>query len=203
MPGADASNELIVGARTLLTGRARRGAVLAAWLILGLPAAAAHGEDAAQTAVKASYLAKLAPFVDWPATAFSGPSDPLTVCVVGADPFGASLDRALAGQTVRSRAIVVRRMARASRQSGCQIMYLGGSAAQPVKDALKVMHGAPVLTVTAEAEAAGIIDLVLEGDRVRLRIDDAEAAQDGLTISSKLLGLAKSVKQRPAAGGAR
>ena len=43
----------------------------------------------------------------------------------------------------------------------CQIAYLGGSAAQPVTAALKVIHGAPVLTVTDSAATPGIIDLEL------------------------------------------
>ena len=38
--------------------------------------------------VKAAYLAKFAPFVVWPQTAFANPSAPLVLCVQGDDPFG-------------------------------------------------------------------------------------------------------------------
>jgi hypothetical protein len=37
---------------------------------------------------------------------------------------------------------------------------------------------------------------VIHDNRVRFEIDDAAAARNGLTISSKLLGLALSVKPR-------
>lgn len=42
----------------------------------------------------------------------------------------------------------------------------------------------------------GVISFVIEANHVRFDIDDAEAGQDGLVISSKLLGLAHAVRQR-------
>jgi hypothetical protein len=41
-----------------------------------------------------------------------------------------------------------------------------------------------------------MISFVVVGNRVRFDIDDALAAQGGISISSKLLGLARTVKQR-------
>jgi hypothetical protein len=164
-----------------------------------LVAVGARGQEAPDVAVKASFLYKLASFVDWPANSFASNFDPFVICVVGKDPFGPVLDRAVAGQRAGSRMIVVKRLARAPRDSGCQIMYLGGSTAQPVKDALDAVHATPVLTVTDEASAAGVIDFALDKGTVRLRVDNQLAAEDGLSISSKLLGLAMSVKPRIAA----
>ena len=137
--------------------------------------------------------------MDWPAATFASTFDPFVICVVGADPFGAVLDRAVAGQRAAGRMIVVKRLARAPRDSGCQIMYMSGSTAQPVKDALSVVHATPVLTVTDGGNPAGVIDFALDKGSVRLRVDDQLAAEDGLTISSKLLGLAMAVKPRTAA----
>jgi hypothetical protein len=56
-----------------------------------------------------------------------------------------------------------------------------------------------VLTVTddqADPAESGIINFVLENDRVRFAIDDGAAAANHLTISSKLLGLATRVTGR-------
>jgi hypothetical protein len=41
-----------------------------------------------------------------------------------------------------------------------------------------------------------VISFVVASNRVRFDIDDALASQGGLIISSKLLGLARTVKQR-------
>ncbi len=168
-------------------------ASLAAVLIPLLPACA---QESLATDVKATYLYKLAPFIDWPTGAFAGPQSPFAICVVGKDPFGSVLDRATAGQQVAGHLIVVRRMATADRSAGCQIVYLGGGA--HVKEALLAVHGAPVLTVTDQANPPGVVDFAIDRGRVQFRIDEQAAAENGLTVSSKLLSLALSVKPRRA-----
>jgi hypothetical protein len=171
----------------------------AATLVLSGAASAGCAQESLETAVKAAYLYKFAPFVVWPGAA-PGPGGPLVVCVVGSDPFGPVLDRAVAGQTVGDRPIVVRRLDVAAHDSPCHIAFLGGSRTQSVKEALIILHGAPVLTVTDEAGAAGAVDFALIERRVRFRIDDQAAADAGLTISSKLLSLAITVRPRKTPG---
>jgi hypothetical protein len=54
-----------------------------------------------------------------------------------------------------------------------------------------------VLTVTDESlgrETGGVITFAVRDNRVRFRIDTAAAAQNGLTVSSKLLSLALNVR---------
>lgn len=151
-----------------------------------------------ELAVKATYLYKLAPFVSWPPGAWSEPNAPLVICVQGADPFGPVLDRATEGQTVGAHSVVVRRLARLDADSGCQIAFIAGSVGQSLAQALLAVSGAPVLTVTDESRAAaprGIVNLVLEGGKVRFTIDAAQADRSGLVISSKLLALALAVKR--------
>ncbi len=162
-------------------------------------AATARAQESLETAVKAAYLYKFAPFVGWPQAA-GRTGQPFVVCVVGADPFGAVLDRAVAGQKVGDRPIAIRRLAAAAHDSPCEIAFLGGSRAQSVKDELAALYGAPVLTVTDGSPVTGVIDFALTQGRVRFRVDDQVAAEDGLTISSKLLGLAISVKSRKTLG---
>ena len=53
--------------------------------------------------VKAAYLYKLADYVQWPAATFPSPTSPLTLCISGADPFGATLDSSIEGQDVAGR----------------------------------------------------------------------------------------------------
>ena len=150
-------------------------------------------------AVKATYLYKFGPFVGWPRTIFATPDAPVVLCVVGDDPFGATLDEAVVGQRIGERPIALRRLAAAERQSDCHIMYMAGSAAQPVAAALDAVRGTPVLTFTDEARgsaAKGIIHFVIRDDRVRFEIDEYAAAENGITISSKVLSLAIAVRPR-------
>jgi YfiR/HmsC-like len=167
------------------------------WLLLSaLPDAEAQ-TGALEYAVKATYLYKFIPFVEWPSGAFATPSSPVVLCVAFYDPFDGILDRAVAGQRVGERAVVVRRLATVDRGSGCHILYLGGTPA--IAEALETLRGAPVLTVTDSIESPamkGIINFVTENNRVRFEIDARAAAEDGLSISSKLLSLAVSVRPR-------
>jgi hypothetical protein len=171
--------------------RARWGAL--AFLAFAGPAWA--DTTALETAVKATYLYKLAPFVAWPATAFNAADDPLVICIQGPDSFAGLVQRAAAGQRVGTHPIQVRHVARIERSSGCHIAYVAGSQAQSASQALSAVDGSPVLTVT-DAEhgpARGIVHLVLNGGKVRFSVNAGEAGSDGLTISSKLLALALQV----------
>lgn len=152
-----------------------------------MPAAAGGPSEAA---VEATYLYKFAPFVTWPAT---DDTRPFTICIVGDDPFGPLLDRAVAGQALGTRSIRIAKVETIGRQSTCDIAYLGGSA-ESVAEMLKAARGAPILTVTDEDDPPGIIAFAIVDGHVRFRVDQAQAQQNGLAISSKLLSLALSVR---------
>jgi hypothetical protein len=168
-----------------------------AWLVAFAALHAVRAQGASlEYAVKATYLHKFAPFVEWPSPAAEFPGGDFTVCVVGNDPLGAVLDRAVIGQSVAGRPISIHRFASVTGNPGCAVMFVAGSETQPVSAALAAEHGAPVLTVTdgaTDPAAKGIINFVIEDDRVRFEIDDGAAVACGLTISSKLLSLAVHV----------
>ncbi len=171
---------------------------MAALLALACSLAAPASGDSLEYTVKAAYLYKFAPFVQWPDTAFDGPAAPFTVCIAGPDPFGASLEQATAGQRLGARPVVVRRLARTDKLSGCQILYVKDP--QSGGDSLARARGAPVLTVTDGSlsdSPAGVIAFLVVDAHVRFRIDEAAARQNGLAISSKLLSLSVPL---PAAG---
>jgi hypothetical protein len=168
-------------------------AAIIAGLLLAVFATPAAAESSLELAVKATDLYKFAAFVDWPASAFSGPTDPAVLCVVGEDPFGAVLDQVVRGQKIGGRAITVMRLDHLDKAGPCNILFAAPSRRQPPAEALDKVKGQPVLTVTDEADdpdARGMIDFVLREGRVRFRIDPHLAERNGLLISSKLLSLA-------------
>lgn len=151
-----------------------------------------------ETAVKAAFLPKFAAYVGWPAAALPHGA-PFTICIVGRDPYGKLIDDATAGQSVGGRPIAVRRLQVATRPSLCQLAFVGGSPRQSVAEAMAALDGAPVLTVTDKrnGDARGMIHFELKDGRVRFHADEAQAARGNLSISSRLLGLALSVRPRP------
>lgn len=150
-------------------------------------------------AVKAAYLSKFGIFVEWPNSAFESPQSPVVLCIAGADPFDGTLDKVVQGQRIGNRKIVVRRMKTVARDSGCEILYAGGSDQQSVDQALAEVSGANVLTVTdsvPDSHAPGIVEFVVQNNRVRFNIDNEAARRNGITISSHLLSLALNVRPR-------
>lgn len=150
-------------------------------------------------AVKAAYLSKFGIFVEWPNAVFDSPQSPIVLCVVGADPFDGTLDKIAQGQRIGDRRIVVKRMKAVSRDSGCEILYAGGSDEQSIDQALAAVSGTGVLTVTdsvPDSHAPGIVEFVVQNNRVRFNIDNEAARRNGITISSHLLSLALNVRQR-------
>ncbi len=191
---------MTVAARSFLPGLLP---ALPALLAISLSAGGATAQPRLDLAVKATFLYKLAPFVDWPPDP-AGPADAgFDICVVGDDPFGPTLDHAVAGQQIGGRPIMVRRLPLAAHDAPCKIMFIAGSHGQSVHDALKIMRGAPVLTVTDDQRSGAVIDFVIDQGRVHFRIDDQTAADDGLAVSSKLLSLAVTVNPRRGSGERR
>lgn len=172
----------------------------AIWLGLGLLVLAAASPARAQAnleyALKATFIYKFAAFVQWPASAFDSPTSALNLCVAGTNPFGKVLDQAVAGQKIESHPIVVRRAG--DKAAGCHILYVGMASAPSAAQALRSVRGSPVLTVTDSAfedGARGIVHFVIRDSRVRFEINSDSAAQNGISISSKLKSLA--VPARP------
>ena len=180
-------------ARTMIAGR------LAAAAVLGLCAVSGQGAAAQsrplEYPVKAAFLHKFGAFVGWPSSALGPASSPVVLCVAGPDPFGPVLEQSVQGQKVGGRPLRLKRLRAVSASDGCHILYLRGAA---VADGLDAVRGAPVLTVTDAADHGqrGIVHFVVVDGRVRFQIDDQAAARNGLTVSSKLLSLAVSVRPR-------
>jgi hypothetical protein len=167
-------------------------------LALGLVIATqARAEVPLEYAVKAAYIPKFVPFITWPDTAFATPSAPVTICVLGADPFGGKLEQAAGELRSGNRAITVRYLPGSDPSASCQLVFLSKTDEGVAEETLEAAKGKPVVTVTDSGlKAHGVISFVIEANHVRFDIDEAAASQGGVGISSKLLNLARAVKPR-------
>jgi hypothetical protein len=160
----------------------------------------AQAAPSLEPGIKATFLYKFIPFVEWPASVFDTATSPVNICVLGSDQVTQVIDDAAANQRVEQRPIVVRHLTAVTRNDGCHVLYVAGPNAAAAEEALATLRGAPVLTVADSAElpdAPAIIRFVLQVNRVSFDIDEAAAAQNALTVSSKLLSLAHRVRPRP------
>jgi len=179
-----------------LFGRATRLLGLMAWL---LAANSGFGGEPPLTKyqVEAVFLFNFAKYVDWPAAAFPNANAPVTIGVLGTDPFGDKLPQVVEGKTINGRPFVIKYLAADSDVGGCQILFISHSESSRMKEILAGAGALPILTVGEDepfAQNGGIINFVLKNENVRLEIDLAAARKAGLTISSRLLAVADVVK---------
>ena len=174
--------------------------LLAGSVVLALVGTAngAVAEAPSETSVKAAVLPRFARYVTWPPAGRPGPGAPVVLCIVGRDPFGSLIEQAARSQGVDGHPIMVRRLATATGARGCHLAFVGGSSQQPMGQMLAALGGQSILTITdaRSGPQRGIIHFALVSGRVRFFIDEAAAAKRGLSISSRLLGLAVAVRAR-------
>jgi len=175
--------------------RTRGGALLALALAVGSLARAAEG-PVSEHQVKAAFLLNFTRFVDWPASAFESPASSLTICILGDDPFGGALDQVVEGESVNGRKVEVQRMRRTPAPKSCQVLFVSRSE----KDipATLAAAGPGVLTVGDRdgfLRDGGVIAFVVEDRRVRFDVSLRAAQRGSLSISSRLLNVARSVQK--------
>jgi hypothetical protein len=161
-----------------------------------LPARAAQNIPL-EPAVKATFLHKFIPFVTWPAGTFENPTSPVVICTLGSDAVGDLLDEAIAGQRFEQHPLALRHLQSITRDAPCNVLYIAVDDAAAAAQAISVVRGRPVLTVTDSSRvggAASIISFVVADNRVRFDVDQNAAAENNLVLSSKLLSLARNVR---------
>jgi hypothetical protein len=153
--------------------------------------------------VEAAYLYNFGKFVDWPVQAESA-TQPFTICVLGKDEFGTTLDSLIANDSVKGRSIVAKRMASIAAADTCQIIYVGLSEQPHMAKDLDTLRDKPILTVSSLPEfleRGGIIQFVIEENKVRFAVNLASATRSHLALSSDLLKVAVYVDSKPSREG--
>jgi hypothetical protein len=160
---------------------------------------AAPAAESREYEIKAVFLFNFAEFVDWPPQAFADATSPLVIGILGDDPFGHYIDDAVRDEKVNGRTLVIRRFTSIDDLSACHILFVSRSEAGSVDEVLRRLKGQSTLTVSdvdGFSQVGGMISLVMEKSRVRLRINLQAAKQANLRISSKLLRPAEIVSMR-------
>ncbi len=163
--------------------------------------AQASDSDSSEYLIKAGFIYNFAKFVEWPTVAFAQPDSPIVIGVLGTDPFGNLIDRIVENKKIGARGLVVKRVkwnADLKDLKECKILFVGASEKAHVDDLLQIVKSLPILTVGETpgfAERGGVIRFVLEDNRVRFEINVEAARRADLTISSRLLTLARIVQQ--------
>ena len=174
-------------------------AVLAvAWALFGVQSPHTQASTPTEYEVKAAYLYNFGRFVQWPAKAAAAKGDSFTICVLGEDPFGPALHATIAGETIGGKNVVAERIAGPQQAVNCRILFISSSEDRRLKEILAELDKASLLTVSDMPQFArrgGMVQFILEQNKVRFEVNLTATERAGLTLSSQLLKLAISVRR--------
>lgn len=161
--------------------------------------ASAESPALSEYQVKAAFLYNFLKFVEWPEGGPTAPNAPITLCILGNDPFG-DIMNGLKDKQVEGKKVVVRKMRSASSLRDCQAVFISESEKSNVESITELARGLHILTLGDTerfAQKGVIINMYMENNKVRFEINIDSARQAGLRIDSRLLNLAAIVRSKP------
>jgi hypothetical protein len=179
--------------------RASVFALVACGLFLSAAAKAlSQNEEDAEYSVKLGFLYNFTKFVEWPPDSFRDSGAPLVICIIGHDPFRQDLVAELRTRKVGDHPVEVRSQTPNDKLSVCHIVFVPVTEKKQCDRILRGLQGSRTLTV-GETEGfavlGGMINLVIEENKVRFEINRLAADRAGLKIGARLLSIAKIVKE--------
>ena len=182
-------------------------ALAATFLICGLQARAQNfdASGSSEYLIKAGFIYNFAKLVEWPTAAFTNSGQPIVIGVLGNDSFAATLERVVDGKQVELHPFLVKRLRspKESKECACHkehvasAFFVASAESLHADEIIQLLKGTSVLTIAeipGFTKQGGIINFVLEDSKVRFEVNVDAAKQGGLTISSRLLSLAKIVQ---------
>jgi hypothetical protein len=153
--------------------------------------------------VKAAFLYNLARFVDWPPESLPNDHSPIIIGVLGKDPFGSALDEIILRKSINGHSLQIARAKSIQELKLCQIVFVSSSEDKRIPEILASLQGTNILTV-GESEnfmqLGGAVQLTLLDNRLRFAINVDVARRARLKFSSKLLSLARVVRDEAGQG---
>ena len=172
--------------------------VIASWILCAGPLLRAQQPKASEFRVKAAYLYNFGKFVEWPNKNVPEQDQSFEICVLGADPFGPTLDAALASGSIEGKSVAAKRISKPQDVDSCRILFISSSEEGHLKEVLTALDKSSVLTVSdipRFSQRGGMIGFILDGNRVRFDVNLASAQSARLTLSSELLKVATNVRK--------
>lgn len=191
------SHSAIVSRRIL---RACFSALIASGLVLSVaPNVLSQDQQDSEYAIKLGFLYNFTKFIEWPPASFRYPGAPLVICIIGHDPFRQDLVAELRTRKVGGHPVEVRTLTSNGKLSPCHVVFVPVTEKNQDDKILRGLPGSGILTI-GETEGfavlGGVINLMIEDNKVHFEINRTAADRAGLKIGSKLLSIAKIVKEQ-------
>jgi hypothetical protein len=173
--------------------------IVACWFLLNPLNAVSVNEESLEYPLKLAFLYNFIKFIEWPSDSFRGPGTSLMICIIGNDPFNPDLEADLRTRTVGSHPVEVKTLRPNDALSVCHMVFVPVTEKSQAARIVSALKGSSTLTVgeiEGFAVQGGIINLTIEENKLHFEVNPLAAERAGLKISSKLLSMAKIVKEQ-------
>ena len=177
---------------------ARFPSILRMTVVLSLMLLCGADAPSREYKVKAAFIYNFAQFVQWPDSSFVSSDAPITIGVIGSDPFNGALEQAVAGKRVGDRAVQIQHFDSLYQIAACHILFVSATDDETLGKITEKVRHQPVLTIGENESfpwAGGCIRFFTEDNKMRFEINLEAADTAKLKISSKLIRLGKIFKK--------
>ena len=178
------------------------------------PKAQADPATSLEYQVKAAFLYNFLQFVDWPEEKSADSNEPITIGIIGKDPFGDAFGSIKDKKVKGGRGVIIKRFKsfedlkkstekdkpesdqETETLTKCHLLFICSSEQKNLKEIIDLLKDHSVLTVAdmqGFLESGGIVNFVIEENKVGFEINIAAAEHAKLKIRSQLLRLAKRI----------
>lgn len=141
--------------------------------------------------LKAAYIYNFALFTAWP-TDKSDDASPMSFCVTGQSPLAGAME-GLKNRKIRDRRIVIREIASPEEGASCHVLYLDASAMSSLVQSVRDTGTLTVSDTSDPLSMEAVINMAVENGKLVFDVNLQNARRAKLTLSSKLLKLARNV----------
>ncbi len=152
---------------------------------------ACNAQEVSEHELKAAYLYNFALLTTWPTE--SGAA--MIFCAWEHDPLGMQLG-ALQTRKVRNRPIIMKWISVPEEARTCDVLYLDAVQHEALPKVVEAVRDSSILTVTDSSDPRRtemVINMRVEGNRLVFDVNMASARRARLSLSSRLLSLARNV----------
>ncbi len=168
--------------------------VLLVWFSFQSPSGLS--QESLEYRVKAAFIYNFTKFIRWPDEHFPSDTTPIRICVAGDAKSYAPITQAISGKTSQNRPLTTLYLDKANQTPACHILYIAGA-----DSALSPWLNHPLNAVATIGDAAdfievgGVMGFTNHQGKIRFVISQANATNNHIIISSKLLALAQRVER--------
>ena len=151
------------------------------WITMLRVSLSADPQNPQKQKLTALYLYNFLLFVDWPENAAS---DTIKLATYGAPQVYEAL-KPMKGKTIKGKKLVVFSLTKPEDMDDCcQVLFVGDTETQAVRELLKKINGKPILTVSDKAEFVGLGGMVSFKGQGDLRKDGKEQKRFIINLSA-------------------